>query len=33
LAQKGFDAVESHTHVSGNQWAQLLTLVRELKNV
>ena len=33
LAQKGFDAVESHTHVTGDQWSQLLTLVRELQNV
>ena len=33
LAQKGFDPVESHTHVTGSQWSQLLTLVTELKNV
>ena len=33
LAQKGFDAVESHTHVTGDQWSQLLTLVGELQNV
>ena len=33
LAQKGFDPVESHTHVTGEQWSQLLTLVTELKNV
>ena len=33
LAQKGFDAVESHTHVTGDQWSQLLTLVREFQNV
>ena len=33
LAQKGFDPVESHTHVTGSQWSQLLTLVAELKNV
>ena len=31
LAQKGFDPVESHTHVTGEQWSQLLTLVTELK--
>jgi len=31
LAQKGFDAVESHTHVTGDQWSQLSTLVRELQ--
>ena len=33
LSQKGFDPVESHTHVTGSQWSQLLTLVTELKNV
>ena len=33
LAQKGFDPVESHTHVTGKQWSQLLTLVTEFKNV
>ena len=33
LAQKGFDPVESHTHVTGSQWSQLLTLVTELNNV
>ena len=33
LAQKGFDPVESHTHVTGSQWSQLLTIVTELNNV
>ena len=31
LAQKGFDPVQSHTHVTGDQWSQLSTLVRELQ--
>ena len=33
LAQKGFDAVQSHTHVTGDQWSQLSTLVKELQDV
>ena len=33
LAQKGFDPVQSHTHVTGDQWSQLSTLVKELQDV